>query len=78
MVEGACEETKGRVVGRRGISEEFRVDVSLRQGSARSPLLFIAVVEVISKKKTTRDILSKLVYADDLQERLVEWKEIRH
>ena len=55
-------------------------------GSALSPLLFIAVVEVISRKASTRDILRKLLYADDLavvadseadlQERLVDWKEI--
>ena len=55
-------------------------------GSALSPLLFIAVEEVISGKVSTRDILRKLLYADDLavvadseadlQERLVDWKEI--
>ena len=61
------------------------MDVGLRQGSALSPLLFIVVVEVISSKASTRDILCKLLYADDLavadteadlQERLVDWKEI--
>ena len=86
MVEGTYEETKGRVVCGQGILEEFRVDVGLRQGSALSPLLFIAVEEVISRKVSTRDILRKLLYADDLavvadseadlQERLVDWKEI--
>ena len=86
MVEGTYEETKGRVVCGPGISEEFRVDVGLRQGRALSPLLFIAVVEVISWKPSTKDILRKLLYADDLaavadseadlQERLVDWKEI--
>ena len=35
-------------------------------GSALSPLLFIAVVEVISRKANTRDILRKLICADDL------------
>ena len=75
-----------KVVCERGISEEFRVDVGLRQGSALSPLLFIAVVEVTSREVSTRDILQKLLYADDLtvvadseadlQERLVDWKEI--
>ena len=47
MVEGTYEETKGRVVCGPGISEKFRVDVGLSQGSAQIPLLFIAVVEVI-------------------------------
>ena len=57
-------------------------------GSALSPLLLTAVVQVISRKASTKDILRKLIYADDLQmavvvdseadlqERLVEWKEI--
>ena len=80
MVEGTYEETKGRVACGPGIPEEFRVDV----GSALSPLL--VVVEVISRKASTRDILRKLLYADDLevvadieadlQEQLVDWKEI--
>ena len=57
--------------------------VGLRQGSALSPLLIIAGVEVISRKPSMRDILRKLLYTDDLavvvdseadlQERLVEW-----
>ena len=86
MVEGTYKETKGRVACGPGISEEFRVDVGLRQGSALSPLLFIAVVEVISKKVNTRDILCKLLYSDDLavvadseadlQVRLVDWKPL--
>ena len=48
--------------------------------------MLFAVVEVISRKATTSDSLRKLIYADDLavvvdseadlQERLVEWKEI--
>ena len=62
------------------------MDVGLGQGSALSSLLLSAVVEMISRKATTSDILRKLIYADDLavvadseadlQERFVEWKEI--
>ena len=82
-VEGTYEET-GRVLRGPGISEKFRVDVGIRQGCALSPLLFIAVLEVISRKTRTRDILRKVIYevavvADserDLQEQFVEWKEI--
>ena len=83
MVAGTYEETKGRVVGGPGISEEFRVDAG--QGSALSPLLIIAVVEVNSRKVSTWDVLRKLIYSDDLaivadskadlQKRLVEYKE---
>ena len=86
MVEGTYEETKVKVVCRPGISDEFRVDICLRQRSALSPLLFITVVKVISRKASTRHILRKLIYADDLavvadseadlQVRLVEWKRI--
>ena len=59
MVEGTYEEMQDRVVYGPGLSDEFRVVVGLRQGSALSPLLFIAVVEVISRKASTRDILCK-------------------
>ena len=47
------------------MSEEFKVNVGLTQGSALSPLLFIAVVELISNKMCTKDVLRKLLYADD-------------
>ena len=66
MVKDTYEETQGGVVWGPGISEEFRVDIGLRYGSALSPLLLFAVVEVISRKAGTRDILGKLIYADDL------------
>ena len=47
-------------------------------------MLFFAAVDVFNRKATTNDILRKLLYAEDLvadieadlQERLVEWKEI--
>ena len=62
MVEAMYERTKGRVVVGSGLSEEFPVNIGLRQGSALSPLLFIMVMEIISRK----DILRKMMYADDL------------
>ena len=80
------ERTKGRVVVGSGLSEEFLVNIGLRQGSALSPLLFIMVMEIISRKISTKDILRKIMYADDLaiiaeskqdlQEVLEEWKGV--
>ena len=76
------EETKGRVVCGPGISTEFMVNVGLRREcSSLSPLLFITVMEAISRKTSTRDILRKLPYTDDLAvvaggERLVQQKEL--
>ena len=59
------------------------LNVGLRQGSA---LLFIAVVDMITRKTSTMDILRKLLYLEDLtivadircaylQERWLEWNE---
>ena len=41
MVEAMYENTTGRVVVGSGMSNEFQVNIGLRQGSALSPLLFI-------------------------------------
>ena len=60
------EKTKEGVVVRSGFSEEFPVNIGLRQGSALSSLLFIMVMELISRKISTKDVLRKMVYADDL------------
>ena len=84
MVEAMYERTKGRVVVGSGLSEEFPVNIGLRQGNALSPLLFI--MEIISRKISTKDILRKMMYADDLaiiaeskqdlQEVLEEWNDV--
>ena len=55
MAEGTNEKTKGKVVSGTGISEDFRVNFDLKQGIALSPLLFVAVVEVISRTASARD-----------------------
>lgn len=43
-VEGTCEEPKSRMLCGPGVSEEIKVNVSQRQWSALSQLLFIAMV----------------------------------
>ena len=83
MVEGTYEKTTARVVVGEGASEEFDVKIGLRQGSVLSPLMFIAVLDLISWKTVMKDAMKKLLYADDLalvangkhelQELLEEW-----
>ena len=48
------------------MSNEFHVNIGLRQGSALSPFPFILVMELISMKISTTDALRKIMYADDL------------
>ena len=45
MVEAMYENTKGRVVVGSGMSNEFQVNIGLRQDSALSQLLFIIVMD---------------------------------
>ena len=68
------------------MSNEFQVNIGLRQGSALRPMLFILVMELISRKISTTDALRKMMYADDLvivaqhreklQGALEEWNEM--
>ena len=79
-------DTKSRELCGPAVSRESKVNVDLIQGSALSPLLFIAVVELISRKICIKVILQKLLYATalsvvedgeaNLQEQLIEWKDI--
>ena len=64
-------DTKSRELCGPGVSGESKVNVGLTQGSALSPLLFIAVVELISRKICIKVILQKLLYAGGLAGR--EW-----
>ena len=63
---GMCEKTTARVVVREGASEEFEVNVGLRQDSVLSPLLFIALLDLISRKTVVKGVMKKLLHADDL------------
>ena len=79
MVEGTYEKTTAIVVVGEGASEEFEVRIGMRQRSVLSPLLFIAVLDRISRKTVVKDAMKKLLYADDLtlvangNETLEEW-----
>ena len=66
LVEGTFEDTKSRELCGPGVSGESKVNVGLTQGSALSPLLFIAVVELISRKICLKVVLQKLLYAGGL------------
>ena len=65
-VEGMYEKTTAVVVVREGASEEFEVKIGLRHGSVLSPLLFISVLDLISRKTVMKGTMKKLLYADDL------------
>ena len=53
IVEGMYENTTATVMVGEGASEEFEVKIGLRQGIVLSPLLFIAVLDLISRKTVT-------------------------
>ena len=48
-----------------GLSESFEVNVGLHQGSVLDPLLFAAVMDVVSSEARS-GLPCKLLYADDL------------
>ena len=58
--------TKGRVLFGPWTSEEFSMNIGLRQGSTLSRLMFIMVMELVSRKVNMRGILWRMFYADDL------------
>ena len=83
MVEDIYEKSTARVVLGKGASEEFEVKIGLRQGSILSPLLFIAVLDLISRKTAINDAMKKLLCGDDLalmakgkEESLEEWNRL--
>ena len=83
MVVGMYEKTTAKVMVREGASEEFEANIELRQGSVLSPLLYIAVLDLISRKTVVKDAIRKLLYPyglalvangkHELRETLEEW-----
>ena len=65
LVQSMYKDVRSRVRVGDGYSEEFGVGVGVHQGSVLSPLLFIIVLEALSKEFRT-GCLWELLYADDL------------
>ena len=77
---------RARTVGRtkQGYSTEFEVKVGVHQRSVLSPLLFVAVMEVVTRG-VKEGLPWELLYADDLvlvaqskeelREKVLRWKE---
>ena len=59
------EKARTTVRKKQGSSEEFEVKVGVHQGSVLSPLLFVAVMEVVIQKER-EGLPWELPYADDL------------
>ena len=66
MVEGMYKKTTARVVVGEGALEEFEVNIRLRQGRVLSPLLFVSVLDLISRNTVMKDLKKKLLSAYDL------------
>ena len=84
LVEWMYKGTRGRVLVGCGMFEEFSMNISLRQGSTLGPLVFIMVMQLVSRKVSLRGSMGMMLHADDLavvvesgwkiQEVLEEWK----
>ena len=66
MVEGMYKKTTAMVVVGEGALEEFEVNIRLRQGRVLSPLLFVSVLDLISRNTVMKDLKKKLLSAYDL------------
>ena len=65
VIQGMCTDVRSRVRVNGQYSEEFVVEVGVHQGSVLSPLLFILVLEALSREFRT-GVPWELLYADDL------------
>ena len=84
LVQGMYANARSRVCVGEGYSEEFEVKVGVHQGSVLSPLLFIIVLEALSREFRSgvprEDLYADdlLIIAESLEEcvrRLLTWKE---
>ena len=83
LVQGMYANARSRVCVGEGYSEEFEVKVGVHQGSVLSPLLFIIVLEALSREfrfgVPWEDLFADdLIIAESLEEcvrRLLTWKE---
>ena len=85
VIQGMYMDVKSRVHVNGQYSKKFGVGVGVHQGSVLSPLLFILVLEALSRQFRT-DVAWELLYADDLAvmadslkeciARLKVWKEV--
>ena len=66
LVEGMYKGTKGRFLVGPGMSEEFNVNIGVRQGSSLSPLMFIMAMELVSRMVRLRGSMGRMLCADDL------------
>ena len=67
LVEGMYKGMKERVWVGSGMSEEFSVNISLRQGSTLTPLMFIMVMELVSRKTSLWRGMGRMLYVDEIK-----------
>ena len=65
LVMALYQNARSRVKTTAGVSEELDISVGVHQGSVLSPLLFVTVMEEVTKARRM-DGLLELLYADDL------------
>ena len=73
LVQSMYKDVRSRVRVGDGYSEEFGVGVGVHQGSVLSPLLFIIVLEALSRKFRT-GCQWELLYADKLMISMSPWR----
>ena len=66
LMEGMNKGMKERDLLGPEMSEEFSMNIGLRQGSSLSPLMFIMLMELVSRRVKRKGILGRMLYVDDL------------